>query len=387
MPNTFSHSLRHLTGDNLHRSTLGLLIVTAFLGAWIAWSLLARVAIYETTTSARLEVDRAVYPIQSPISGRVIATNLAVGRTVQAGEVLVELDSETERLNIEGERGKISGLSNQIAAIRNEIKSEEETGRKDRQAAQAALEEAGARLQEANTSAQLAEEEAKRLASLQAGGLVPEVDLLRAKAEAQKRRSAADSFRIAITRLEQEQLTRDSALKTRIEHLNREIAELQSDSGTSKSTIDRLGYETDKRRVRAPVSGPLGEVAELRIGAVVREGDKLGAIIPSGELKVVATFPPMSAFGRINPGQKARLRLDGFPWTQYGSISATVTSVAGEVRDGQVRVEFLVNKDPVSQIPLQHGLPGTIEVEVEQVSPATLVLRSAGKLLSYKGAK
>ena len=32
-------------------------------------------------------------------------------------------------------------------------------------------------------------------------------------------------------------------------------------------------------------------------------------------------------------------------------------------------------------IPLQHGLPGTVEVEVERVSPATLVLREVGKHL------
>src|SRR5438552_1669805 len=106
MPNTFSHSLRHLAGDNLRRSTLGLFIVVLFLGAWITWSLLARVAIYETTNTARLEVDRAVHPIQAPISGRVVATNLAVGRSVQVGDVLVELDSESERLQIVEERDR-----------------------------------------------------------------------------------------------------------------------------------------------------------------------------------------------------------------------------------------------------------------------------------------
>ena len=33
-------------------------------------------------------------------------------------------------------------------------------------------------------------------------------------------------------------------------------------------------------------------------------------------------------------------------------------------------------------IPLQHGLPGTVEVEVDRVSPAALVLRHAGRMLS-----
>ena len=382
MPNTFSHSLRHLTADKLHRSTLGLLLVALFLGAWIAWSLLARVAIYETTDTARLEVDRAVHPIQSPISGKVVATNLGMGKTVQEGDVLVELDAETEKLQLKEERDRMTGLSNQINAFYNEIKAEEEAGVKERQATQVAIDEARARYKEADVSALLAEEEARRQTSLQAQGLVPEVDLLRAKSEAQKRRAAAETLRIAIDRIEQEQVTKDSDRKARIEHINREMSELKADLNTKQSTIERIEYETERRLIRAPVSGPLGEVSELRIGAVVREGDKLGAVIPSGNLKVVANFPPMSALGRIYPGQSARLRLDGFPWTQYGSISTRVTSVASETRDGKVRVELIVNPNPASPIPLQHGLPGTVEVEVEQVSPATLVLRAAGKLLS-----
>jgi hypothetical protein len=75
------------------------------------------------------------------------------------------------------------------------------------------------------------------------------------------------------------------------------------------------------------------------------------------------------------------MRLDGFPWAQYGMVAATVTRVGSEVHDGRVRVELWVHRDPGSQIPLQHGLPGTLEVEVERVSPARLMLRALGKLL------
>ena len=98
-------------------------------------------------------------------------------------------------------------------------------------------------------------------------------------------------------------------------------------------------------------------------------------------LKIVTDFLPPAALGRIQPGQPARLRLEGFPWTQYGAVSATVASVASEVRDGWVRVELAVHPDAAPPIPLQHGLPGTIEVEVDHISPATLVLRTAGLLV------
>jgi hypothetical protein len=98
-------------------------------------------------------------------------------------------------------------------------------------------------------------------------------------------------------------------------------------------------------------------------------------------LKIMMDFLPPAALGRIQPGQPARLRLEGFPWTQYGAVSATVASMASEVRDGWVRVELAVRPDAASPIPLQHGLPGTVAVEVAHVSPATLVLRTAGLLV------
>ena len=114
----------------------------------------------------------------------------------------------------------------------------------------------------------------------------------------------------------------------------------------------------------------------------VKAGDKLAAVVPAGSLKVVADFLPAVALGRVQAGQPARLRLDSFPWAQYGSLVTTVSSVASEIRDGRVRVELTVSSQPTARLPLQHGLPGTLEVEVEQATPATLVLRAAGQLLA-----
>ena len=54
----------------------------------------------ETSDSARLEVDRASYVLQADSAGRVVVSNLTLGREVRAGDVLVELDANPERLEI-----------------------------------------------------------------------------------------------------------------------------------------------------------------------------------------------------------------------------------------------------------------------------------------------
>jgi membrane fusion protein (multidrug efflux system) len=85
----------------------------------------------------------------------------------------------------------------------------------------------------------------------------------------------------------------------------------------------------------------------------------------------------------VREGQSGRLRLDAFPWAQYGAIPATVTRVASEVRDNLVRVELALKLEGGGGDGMvQHGLPGAVEVDVERVSPFALVARAAGLILS-----
>jgi len=341
----------------------------------------ARVAVYEVTQTARLEVDQAVHPIATPVAGRVVTTHLVVGRAVQAGEVLAELDAEAPRLQYEEARVRLTALTAQRQARRQELTAEQGAREDERQAARVAVDEARARSRETEVAARAAAEQADIFTRLDARGLASRLEILRTKADADQKRAAAATLRLAISRLERDQRTKDSDRTARITQFSREVTQLDGDIRTAEATLARLAHTIDQTRVRAPITGHLGEVATLQPGAVVRQGDTVGVVLPAGALRVVAAFLPAIALGRVQPGQLARLRLDGFPWAQYGSVEATVTSVATEARDGVIRVELGLEPATPTAIPLQHGLPGTVEVEVERISPATLVLRAVGKHL------
>jgi membrane fusion protein (multidrug efflux system) len=360
---------------------LGVLAMSLLLGGWVAWCLLARIAVYAVTQTARLEVDRAVHPVAAPVAGRVVATRLVVGQQVQAGDVLVELDADAQRLQGEEERVRLAALTAQLQAYDQELSAEDEAWHAEQQAAQAALDEAQARQREAEVIARAAYEEAEVIILLPAPDFADQIEVIRSRAEVYKRQAAVDTLHLAVGRLEEEQRVRERDRLARHARLRREAVRLEGERATAAATLERLTYEAEKRRIRAPIAGRLGEAATLQIGAVVREGDVLGVVLPPGALRVVASFPPPVALGRLHPGQPAHLRLTGFPWTQYGSLAATVTNVAHEGRHGQVRVELGLAPDMAFPIPLQHGMPGTIEVEVERVAPATLLLRSIGKRL------
>src|SRR5262249_56369322 len=107
-------------------------------------------------------------------------------------------------------------------------------------------------------------------------------------------------------------------------------------------------------QVRAPIAGTVAEVAPLKVGGVVEAGDRICTIVPDGGLKVVAQFRPAIALGRIRHGQSARVRLEGFPWTQYGGAAATVANVSGEVRDGQVRLDRALDRSSDPTLQMRH---------------------------------
>jgi multidrug resistance efflux pump len=382
MASTFFRSVRSLEADDSRRSYMGIALAALLLGAWMGWFFLARVSVYAVTNKADLEVGRSAYSVESAVDGRVVATHLAIDQEVKAGDVLVELDSGPQSFQLSEEKTQVAGADPQIRSLEQEIASEQQALEQDQQSAKDALEEARAHYREAEAAAQFAQTESERLRKMYDAGVIAELDLNRAVADAQQRRAAADSLRYGVVRLEGEQHTRTNERKAHIDQLASELNKLRGDQTTAGVTLQRLKEEVDRRSVRAPVDGKLGEVAPLRIGMVVHEGEKLAAVVPAGKLRVVANFDPPAALGRIRPGQHARMRLEGFPWAQYGSVTATVTNVASEIRDGSIRVELALDANSDSRIPLSHGLPGSVEVEIETLSPANLVLRTAGSLLA-----
>jgi hypothetical protein len=74
-------------GGRLSRCGPGIRLAVLLLAGWVAWFLLARVARYEVTDSARLEVDRAVHRVDAPVAGRVVATRLVLSRELEAGDI------------------------------------------------------------------------------------------------------------------------------------------------------------------------------------------------------------------------------------------------------------------------------------------------------------
>jgi membrane fusion protein (multidrug efflux system) len=351
--------------------------------AWAAWFLLGQVTVYAVTEQARLEVQSAAHPVAPPVTGQIVQTSLAIGREVTEGEILVVLDAEAERRALRERQSRRAALVEKRAALQRQTQTDQQALDVEEKARALALEESRAQVAKAEAAARFADREVEILARLYSRAIVSDLEFRKAKATAAMNRAVVQAQALAVSRLEQDRLVQAIDRQAQLARLEREAVDLEKEAEIEDAAIGRLEHDLELRRIRAPVSGRVGEVGAYPVGAVVRAAEKLAAIVPPGVPRVVAWFPA-DAVGRLQGGQAARLRLTGFPWTQYGTLPATVTDVGNEARDGRVRVECSLDVAAVSSVPIEHGLPGSAEVALERVTPAVLVLRAAGQFLGVR---
>jgi multidrug resistance efflux pump len=384
----FYRTIHELEADSPRKSFLTVFIVALVLSMWLAWLWLARVAVYRSSDRARL-IGGTGYEADSSAAGRVIEIHMRLGQKVVKREPLMVLDSVAEQRQLEEDRTRQAVLTPQLAEISKEIDTETAGLQAAQQTSAVALNQAHVEWRGAEKTWQIAADIFERYH--RAKDVVPQIALLKAEAEAQADRVKADEQKLEMARRERDATAQESDRTAHIEGLQQERRRLEGDIHTAAAEVRRLEYEIEKHQIRAPITGRIAGISPVRVGAFVREGDRLAIVVPATTLRAVAEFSPSSALGLIKPGQRAWLHLNGFPWTQYGSVLATVASVAseptlvntaGEPENERIRVELHIDPHSAPLIPIEYGLPGTAEIEVERISPARLIMRAAGKVIT-----
>ena len=371
--------------DASSRPFLAATLGSVILLAWTLWFFLARVSLYEASRQARLEVEAAPHEVDAPVSGRLSRSNLVLGGHVSAGDLLIEIDGEALRLERQAEVNKVLSVAPQIAALERELESDEEALSGEDRALAAEVSEARARQRASNAVAQLKASERAQVESLRRQHVVAEVERQRMQADYEQHNAESDAARAQVGRLGTEGVVRRNDRRAKLARLQAEIARLESVRNEAASRIPILDQQIDLYTVRAPVSGRIGNLVNLQPGSVVAAGTRLCTVVPSGGLRAVAFFDAATAAGRVRVDQPARIRLFGFPWTKFGVLHAHVERVGSEPRDGLIRVELDLDPQQKSHIPMEHGLQGSAEVEVERVAPVALVLDAAGRYLMKSG--
>jgi multidrug resistance efflux pump len=154
----FFRSAHELEGDTAFQSITVLVISALLIALWMAWLCLARIPVYRTADSVMLLMSTG-YEADAAVSGRIVAVNAVLGQEVHAGDVLVEVYPGGQESQLEEARAQWNGAE---AAWRTDS------------------------------------EIARKYAESQA--VISQVDVLRARAQAEADHAKADGLRFEIKR-------------------------------------------------------------------------------------------------------------------------------------------------------------------------------------------
>lgn len=364
---------------NSERQTVrnGLLAALVTLCAlWVWWFCAGSVPVYRQA-EARVITVTDPYPVTPNRAGRVVAHGLRLNRRVKKGEVLLQLDPYPVQKALEQAAADVALHRDGEQQVKAALTRHEQLARADLQNADLRLNQIVLGMEEQALTLAALEDKHKRYTHLRERGEIAELDFLELEKDVEQARRRAEQLAIDQRLLTGERAQLETKAADQRGELERRRDQTARDLRTAQSEQERLQHELAQYSVRAPVDGVLADVRPLQTDAYVAEGSEWAVLLAEETTMVRAAFEPAAAIGHLKAGDTAEMRLDGFPWIQHGTLRLVVREVAGEWRNGRVRVDFEVVDVPAG-IPLQHGLPGTVVVTGERVTPLQMLLRAVG---------
>ena len=122
----------------------------------------------------------------------------------------------------------------------------------------------------------------------------------------------------------------------------------------------RLQEELTLSTVRAPVAGTVQGLIGLNPGTFVIAGQSFGYVSPDDRL-LVETYVSPKDIGLLGTGQRARLQIDAYPYTQWGMLDGTVERVAADATANGQQAAFKVIVRPAAlALRLPNGATGAL---------------------------
>lgn len=291
------------------------------LAVFIAWAAFFEIdqivrAQGQVIASSRSQIIQAV-------DGGVLAElKVHEGQSVQAGELLAVLEKNRAEAGYRESRDKVAAIQAALAQARAEVGGEPPAFGREldswpglvaaRQALyqqrKQALDEELASLDRA---LRLAHEELAMSEALFKTGDVSRYDVMRAQRQ--------------VVDLEGQRAARRNKY---LQEAQGEKARLEEELATHRNQLSERGSVLEHTDLTAPVAGIVSSLKVTTIGGVLRPGDELMQIAPSGDSLVVEGKVSPADIGLLRVGLPASVKLDAFDYTLYGVLRGELSHIS-----------------------------------------------------------
>lgn len=326
--------------------TIGLLLVATI--AWARWAELDQITRAPGTV---IPIGR-VQIVQSVNGGEIARINVREGDQVTKGQLLVVLSKVREQAAVDEAQGKVAALLSQRTRIDAELFDKAlvfppealayaDFVRNQTQLYQRRREALAAELSSLSDMKSLLQQELNLNLPLLRDGDVARVEIIRME------RSIVDV---------EGQM---SSIRQRyIQELQTELARTEEELVTAQQVLAQRQDALQATELIAPTDGIVKNVRLTTVGGVLRPGDEVLQIVPTGEKLVVEAKVPPRDIAFVKSGQTASVKFDAYDYSIYGPASGKVTylspdTLSEEGAEGRKETYYRV----------------TLEVDVSKMKP------------------
>ena len=237
-------------------------------------------------------------PVKAPFAGVIKDIVAKEGQKVNAGDTLLRFDADVSRKRKE--------------TLETQIKLERKRFEEESRAVEARKRGVVERLNGLKRSLNTESSIYTNIIPLAEIGAMQLTELLRQRnkveqleSEAQVVKADLEEVEAQLNKLKQESL--------------REISELERQMVEVQDTIT-------KEKLSAPIAGIVYGMIPSSAGYAASAGETLVKVVPGGEIEAKIYITNQDV-GFMKPGMKAQIRVDAFPYTQFGSITGSLKSV------------------------------------------------------------
>jgi membrane fusion protein (multidrug efflux system) len=334
------------TKENRTFAVIGVVLLLVLGAAFFYW----RSTFVEDTDDA--QVDGNLYQISSRVSGQVVKVTVDDNQTVQAGQLLAEIDPTDYQVALDQAQANLASAQAEYAQATTNVPITQVTvgttvsttasdvkGSTDMVAqAEKQVEAAQARVAEAKANAQKAQADVDRYKPLVEKDVISKqqydaavaaataskaaVAEAEASALAQQNAVASARQRLAEAEAQSDQSVKNGPGQVRVQQSRAEAAAAAIQQAQAR--VEQARLNLSYTRITAPVAGIVNKKS-VEVGANLAAGQDLMTIIPLTDLWVTANFKE-TQLTHMHAGQKVTIKVDAYGGRKF---SGSVTQIGG----------------------------------------------------------
>jgi hemolysin D len=339
----------------------------ALVVALVIWATVGQVSIV-ATAPGKFIPDGRLKEIQPLDSSIVRAIDVTEGQHVHKGQLLIELDPTLSSAALQANAQKYGFNRLEQARLVSELNDHKpDFSGLGAPPARILLEERIRQAQERDYAAKLAEaratieEKSAALAASQASltkyrqltalaaqqvssaqplvpiGAISRIDYLKLEEDLVQNRNdgAAEEKTVEEDEaaLTGAQRALDQVRRDHRKDLYHDLAAQVADEPTLKGDYDKSRKLYTLEWLRSPVDGVVQSVNVTTVGQVVTAAQSLVTVVPDGTPLIVEATVSNSDIGYIRVGQPVQVKVDTFPFQQYGTLAGTLVWISADAED------------------------------------------------------